>query len=346
MRKWYSDWVQNWDHRLANVTTDRVVRPFEWGLEWTRHWPVRTASTLEAESDPEGHLRDLNCRIVAASEQFFGYETPGDFVLADDALTFTSPVITPYAENNRVFARWFPAKEPRGRAVVLLPHWNSQGASYYALCRVIARLGISVLRISLPYHDVRMPTETHRADYAVSSNICRTIDATRQAVIDVRSALDWLEQQGYTKLGLVGTSLGSCYGFLTSAHDARLRVNVFNHCSAYFGDVVWTGMATRHIREGLEGHVDADRLRQLWLGISPQPYIAKFASHQKKSLYIYAKYDTSFLPEFSRQILAEIARHATDHRVVALPCGHYTTGEAPYKYLDGFHIGKFLARAF
>ena len=40
----------------------------------------------------------------------------------------------------------------------------------------------SVLRISLPYHDRRMPPELTRADYAVSANIGRTIDATRQAV--------------------------------------------------------------------------------------------------------------------------------------------------------------------
>ena len=25
-----------------------------------------------------------------------------------------------------------------------------------------------------------------------------------------------------------------------------------------------------------------------------------------------------------------------------LPCGHYTTGEAPFKYLDGWYLGKFL----
>jgi hypothetical protein len=24
----------SWEHRLASVTQNRVVRPFEWGLEW------------------------------------------------------------------------------------------------------------------------------------------------------------------------------------------------------------------------------------------------------------------------------------------------------------------------
>jgi dienelactone hydrolase len=75
------------------------------------------------------------------------------------------------------------------------------------------------LRISLPYHDHRMPPKLTRADYAVSANIGRTIDATRQAVIDVRSCYDWLEHRGYTDLGIVGTSLGSCYAFLATARS-------------------------------------------------------------------------------------------------------------------------------
>jgi len=29
-----------------------------------------------------------------------------------------------------------------------------------------------------------------------------------------------------------------------------------------------------------------------------------------------------------------------------LPCGHYTTGETPYKYMDGWYIGSFVYRAF
>jgi hypothetical protein len=29
-----------------------------------------------------------------------------------------------------------------------------------------------------------------------------------------------------------------------------------------------------------------------------------------------------------------------------LPCGHYTTGETPYKYLDGWYLGSFVWRAF
>jgi hypothetical protein len=29
-----------------------------------------------------------------------------------------------------------------------------------------------------------------------------------------------------------------------------------------------------------------------------------------------------------------------------LPCGHYTTGETPYKFIDGWYLGSFVYRAF
>src|SRR5205814_8216478 len=177
-----------------------------------------------------------------------------------------------------------------------------------------------VLRLSMPYHDIRMPAEIRRADYAVSANIGRTLDACRQGVIDVRCCLDWLELQGYNRLGIVGTSLGSCYAFLAAAHDARIRVAAFNHASTYFADVVWHGQSTRHIREGLEPHIDLERLRGLWAAISPMSYFEQYARWPRKSLIIYAAYDLTFLPEFSRQVVNEFALSCLDHKVVGLPC--------------------------
>ena len=236
---------------------------------------------------------------------------------------------------------------PRGRrAVVLLPHWNSDAIAYTGLCYALNVMGIAVLRLSMPYHDIRMPAEIRRADYAVSANIGRTLDAARQGVIDVRCCLDWLQSQGYNQLGIIGTSLGSCYAFLAAAHDARISVAAFNHASTYVADVVWHGQSTRHIRKGIESHIDVDRLRHLWAAISPMSYFDQFSRFPRKSLIVYAKYDLTFLPEFSREIVAEFARRKLDHKVVVLPCGHYTTGETPYKYMDGWQIVSFLRTAF
>ena len=342
--KSYKEWIYSWETRLADRDTNRVVRPFDWGLEWSWDWPL--ASSRQPSSDPEreNFLAELNDVIVAGSDAFYAYKTPLDFRLEGECLYFTSPVKTCVPNNNRVRARWFPA-ERRG-AVVVLPQWNADPESHNGLCRIFNMVGISALRLSLPYHDVRKPAETERADYAVSANICRTLDAGRQAVADARSCLDWLESQGYSKLGIVGTSLGSCYAYLASAHDERLKVNVFNHCSTTFAEVVWTGQATRHVRAGLDADLSLERLRRCWMAISPIAYADKLARWPKKSLFIYARYDLTFLPEFSREIIAESLRLHLDTKVAVLPCGHYTCGETPFKFLDAYYMASFLDTAF
>jgi dienelactone hydrolase len=374
----YARWMYDWETRLTSVDNNRVVRPLDWGLDWTQGWPGRNGGPSEQNSglgSGQGsrelleYFSRFNDRIVQASDDFYSYQKPADFRLERrevqvfstrevpdprleekvrgthaEFLRFTSPVVTPFPENNLANARWFPARGRR--AVVLLPHWNSDALSYNALCRVLNWMGIAVLRLSMPYHDIRRPAEIDRADYAVSANIGRTLDSVRQGVIDVRCCLDWLESQGYNRLGIVGTSLGSCYAFIATAHDPRIQVAAFNHASTYFADVVWHGQSTRHIREGLETAIDLENLRQVWRAVSPMVYFDKFSRWPRRSLIIYAKYDMTFLPEFSKQVVEQFEKNQLDHKVVVLPCGHYTMGETPYKYMDGWQLASFLRTAF
>ena len=386
MLKLWEKWMFAWETRLTTRDTNRIVRPLEWGIEWTRQWPQVNGSFPASSSEydnarAERYFNELNRRIVSDSDRFFSYQTPTDFYLEErlpklfptnmrqqkqleklekmsrtgklrpaQFLRFTSPVRTPYPENDVVNARWFPAFDREGRpskkAVVVLPQWNADAFSHNALCAIMNRYGVSALRLSKPYHDIRRPAEIERSDYAVSANIGRTLDSCRQGVIDIRCCLDWLETQGCERFGIMGTSLGSCYAFIASAHDPRLEVNAFNHASTYFGDVVWTGQSTRHIRAALESVMDLDRLRQIWLAISPAAYMRKFAAHRKKVLVVYAKYDLTFLREFSEQVVQHFREYEIDFKAVALPCGHYTVGEIPFKFIDGWHLGKFIYSAF
>jgi dienelactone hydrolase len=370
----YAQWMYDWETRLTAVDNNRVVRPLAWGLDWTEGWPGGNGGPSgqgsgQGSRDLLEYFSRFNDRIIRASDDFYSYQKPADFRLERrevqvfstrevpdprleekvrgthaEFLRFTSPVVTPFPENNLANARWFPARGRR--AVVLLPHWNSDAISYNALCRVLNWLGIAVLRLSMPYHDIRQPAEIDRADYAVSANIGRTLDSVRQGVVDVRCCLDWLESQGYNRLGIVGTSLGSCYAFIATAHDPRIQVAAFNHASTYFADVVWHGQSTRHIREGLETAIDLENLRHVWRAVSPMVYFDKFSRWPRRSLIIYAKYDMTFLPEFSEQVVEEFEKYKLDYKVVVLPCGHYTMGETPYKYMDGWQLVSFLRTAF
>ena len=342
LQKMYGRWMNRWEESLCFRATNRVVRPFEWGSEWSRGWPLAGAGQTNGH-DPCERLLRMSEAAVEGSGRFYQHTTPNDFRLHDGVLRFTSPVHTPYPENNVVHGQWFPAKSMR-RCVLVLPHWNAPGQAHNALARGFQKFGVSALRLSLPYHDFRMPAELERADYAVSSNIGRTIDATRQAVLDIRSAADWLEQQGAERIGVVGTSLGSCYAFLASAHDERFRVNAFNHCSTYFADVAWEGLSTLHVRQGLEDVIDLPTLRRLWMCISPTAYFEKFAANPKRSLFLYTQYDTTFPVHLSEETIQMAREYKLDHEVVKLPCGHYTLGEAPFKYIDGYKVVSFVLR--
>ncbi len=372
MREHYRRWIYDWESRLTTRDNNRVVRPFEWGLEWTRtgrgiDGDSRFRATRTIISQMVDYMAAVNERVVGNSDRFFAYRTPTDFHLEHRKvelfhtgsappkkqpkdewakfLRFTSPIASPYPENNLANARWFPAHGRR--AVVLLPQWNADGVSQSALCRLFNMLGIAALRLSMPYHDIRRPAGITRADYAVSANVGRTIDATRQGIADIRACMDWLEERGYSRLGIVGTSLGSCYAFLASAHDPRIRVNVFNHASTTFGDVVWTGQSTRSTSvRAWKPVLTQEELRRVWMSISPIVYFDKFKRWPKKSLMIYGRYDLTFLPEFSVKTAGEFLRHGLDTTIKALPCGHYSLGETPYKYMDAWHIGRFLAKAF
>jgi hypothetical protein len=340
----YRGWMDGWETRLVEVTTNRVVRPFEWGLEWSAGWPGAARLPRDGHS-PEAYLTLLSGAATTQGDEFYGYDSPRDFCQTRGLLRFTSAVPTPYPENNTVQAQWFPARNRNRKAVIVLPHWNSREHEHVGLAKGLQLLGLSALRISLPYHDRRMPAELERADYAVSANITRTMDATRQAVIDIRSCVDWLVSQGYQRIGIVGTSLGSCYAFLASAHDERIAANVYNMFSLHFADPVWTGLTTRHIRRGMDGAIGLERLRAAWAAITPLNYVDAYARFCKKSLFIYANYDTTFLPAYSRAMLEEVRLRKLEHEVVVLPCGHYTMGRPPFRYLDGYHICSFLLRS-
>ncbi len=330
--------MHGWEQRLYQRDLEaRRVRPFEWGLEFLGNGQV-THRPLE-------FIQQFNNHVLASSDQFY---TPApaqaaDFEFDGFWLRFPSGVETPYPKNNTVYARYFPAGRD-DRAVIILPHWNGDEQSYVTLCRWFNLCGISALRLSLPYHDRRMPEGLTRADYMVSPNIGRTIQAVQQAVQDARRAADWLVMRGIKRIGLLGTSIGSCVAWLTFVHDRRFEAGAFNHVSSYFGDVVWRGITTAHIRRSLEAHLTRDEVRQVWLSISPSAYLSRIKGDRRHALMISARYDLTFPPDLAQIVFEAYERYGAAIRKVILPCGHYTTGKTPFKYLDAYHLVNFFRR--
>src|SRR5436190_8995315 len=198
-------YMHNRERHFAMLNDDRVVHPFGWGTEFINPGANGT--------DPRHFFAEYSKWAVENSDQFYASPEIGDFGLDDDGVTWTSAVESPSVENNTAYARYFQNDKDKKAAVLVLPHWNAKAGTYFDLCKIFNKFGVSALRLTLPYHEERMPPETDRADYLVAPNVGRTLQSLRQAVVDTRSAVRWLKQQGYEKIGIVGTSIGSCVGF-------------------------------------------------------------------------------------------------------------------------------------
>jgi hypothetical protein len=344
--RWFEQKIRRYEHRRWTSDDNRRVQPFFWGLE---HIGGRAS-----DPDPRAFLRDYSQWAINSSKDWYATSPANDYRLdSENVLTFTSSIESPWPENNTVHARLWPAsrswrppiKAARGTAVLVLPNWNAKWHGQDGLCEWISRFGITALKMSLPYHNRRMARGHERADQVCGPNIGLTLQANRQAVQDARRCLRWLEQQGYSSLGILGTSIGSSVGYITLAHDEAVRAGGFFHVSTYFADVVSQGMTTTHVWESLRHHVTVDELRDYWAPISPMPYVERGMGAGRKSFLVYGKYDPTMLPELTHQMLDSLRRHGANPRTLALHCGHYSLELAPFSYIAGYRMLSFFRSA-
>ncbi|PYP86574.1 MAG: hypothetical protein DMF61_12905 [Blastocatellia bacterium AA13] len=351
----FKNFIHKIERERARQDTNKVVRPFEWGVEFLngiKSGPahLQPSPDLMTRDEMVSALIQYNDDALGQSQHFFDTKSSVDYRVSNGWLSYESPIESPYASNNRAYARYFPAsglekagRVPRDgpdvrRAVLVIPQWNADSEGHVAICRLLNFSGISALRLTLPYHDRRMLPEFKRAEYLISSNVGRTIQACRQAVLDARLAIQWLAGQGYERIGILGTSIGSCIAFLTFVHEPLLKVGVYNHVSSYFGDAVWDGITTAHVREGLESTLTREEVRRVWAVISPNYYLGRLKSNPRRGLLLSGKYDLTFTPELTRLLFEECEKQGINYDRAVVPWGHYTMGMFPFKYYAGYKM--------
>jgi hypothetical protein len=75
-----------WERRLSDVTKDRVVRPFEWGLDWI-------PDHRDSDALPADAIAGYVSRVMADTDAFFTPPPTTDYTLtpAADGDLLTSP---------------------------------------------------------------------------------------------------------------------------------------------------------------------------------------------------------------------------------------------------------------
>jgi len=114
----YEHWIRRYEHRRWTTDDNRMVRQFEWGLEHIGGRP--------GVDDPRQYLAEYASEAIARSDDWYAPAEVIDYQLdRSNVLTFTSPLESPWLENNVVHAQLFPATKA-GPAVLILPNWNAK----------------------------------------------------------------------------------------------------------------------------------------------------------------------------------------------------------------------------
>src|SRR4051812_11471908 len=102
-----SRWFHAWEHRLASVSKDRVVRPFDWGLDWlpTTNGDGGGPAEERVRQWVDAAMQDTPAFFATpATDQYeFTPATP-DVQASGEAGTvrYPSALTTPHPENNLV----------------------------------------------------------------------------------------------------------------------------------------------------------------------------------------------------------------------------------------------------
>lgn len=149
-----------------------------------------------------------------------------NFVFATDRqFRFSSPITSDWAENNVVHGKFFRCKgDWRKQPTTILVHgWNAELGYRFQfpwLARLLNRRRMNAATIELPFHAQRKPSA--RLNF-LSGDLVRMMDATRQAVADIRALAAWLVSQGSPCVGIWGFSLGAWLAGLIVSHDSALQ---------------------------------------------------------------------------------------------------------------------------
>jgi hypothetical protein len=268
-------------------------------------------------------LAGVDAALRDADAYFAGSDRPS-FRRQGPMLSFDSPSAGD-GPNSIARAQIYESGRRR-RAVVLLPYWNASRQAGRPFGALLARCGVTCVQLSLPYHDERATSGVGFARELACENLGLTIRSNRQAVLDARACLTWLEQEGYDRIGIVGVSIGASIASIVAAVDTRVRAAALLLMADDFADVVWTGSATRHVRLSLERRFTQDDVRAAWSIISPARHAARLSARLDRLLIVSGDLDTVFLPALTNRYVERLRGLGLCPTWIRYDCGHYTLG--------------------
>jgi hypothetical protein len=157
--------------------------------------------------------------------------------------------------------------------------------------RIMNDMGWNMYYFTLPYHFQRKPERSlYSGEYMISADIHRTIQSTRQAVIDLRALIHWIKANKSGPVIIIGVSLGGFLTNLAAIIEPEIDVLVSIFYANRLSYSIWNTIPGKFIKADLEHHgVNYDVLKRYWRIMEPSQAIPKIK--KDNILLISAKYD-------------------------------------------------------
>ena len=243
-------------------------------------------------------------------------------------IDFRSRHPLPFEESNQAVGHWYvPLSNPTAPLVVLCHGWahRSRRGIESLYVRSFLRRGWSVLMMAHPLHFERTPAGTYSGELMVSGDAALTVEAFRQAVVDLSDAVSFVLSRGPRRWGLFGYSLGGYIaGLLGCVRDDLSFLVLAGTGDSVVSPILDTRLG-RNLREDLAESrlLDRELLGRYWNTISPARW--KPAVGRERILLVAGQHDRIMLPESVERLWRAWDRPA----LTWLPRGHYTLLAAP-----------------
>ncbi|MGI4788430.1 MAG: alpha/beta hydrolase family protein [Janthinobacterium lividum] len=260
-------------------------------------------------------------------------------------VTYPSIVQTPYAVNNTVTAYLFMPPGPGPHpAMIVLHEWNAGSTrSGFLLARACTRAGVAALMVVEPYSLNRTPHPNNADDRRIlSGNVPDMVAALRQAVMDARRGMDYLQKRpdiDPTRMGVSGISLGGVLSGIVAGVDPRVKVALTLVGGADFAKGFWDGLLTRPYRKQiLNSGYTYETYQAAMAPVDAANWLPQRHFDPENVLMINGRYDLVILPDQAKAL----ARDFGGTRIVWLDTGHYG---AQFSASEASNLGVAFLRA-
>lgn len=266
-------------------------------------------------------------------------------------LAFPSAVPSPFETNNTARAFVYPGGHDK--AVVILPNLRAEERAFAKLGRLLSAFGYTSLEVVHPYHGARHdPADTAMVpgERLFSSNVHETLWSFSQGISDILGVFLFLIKNGFSRIGVVGTSIGSTltvmslsfagdYRAYLAEKDSNLvkripericRAAVINLSGGYLRDFITDpdNIEASFVRAGLveDLGLSGHEIEKLWPVADPMRFVDKITM---PVLAVKARQDPVLLYRYSSMQREFFAKNAVGGKnftefYIPVPAGHYS----------------------